>query len=75
MGDESARTCVLCGALAPRPGHGGDSSSVSRCLSQSESQSSWTTEVDPRRGTLLICPDCTREHVRSIEARLDQEWW
>jgi hypothetical protein len=21
------------------------------------------------------CPSCAREHLRSIEARLDQEWW
>jgi hypothetical protein len=21
------------------------------------------------------CPTCAREHLRSIEARLDQEWW
>jgi hypothetical protein len=24
---------------------------------------------------LAICPECTRNAVRSIEARLDQQWW
>lgn len=22
-----------------------------------------------------LCPDCTRENVRSIEGRLDDAWW
>jgi len=38
----------------------------------------WSADlVDTRRGqrTRWICPTCTRTHVRSIEAKLDQEWW
>jgi hypothetical protein len=25
--------------------------------------------------TKWVCPTCTREHVRSIEAKLDTAWW
>lgn len=35
----------------------------------------WTVDMDARRGQVRVCPPCTREYVRSIEARLDQEWW
>jgi hypothetical protein len=27
------------------------------------------------RGVDRLCADCTRENVRAIEARLDEEWW
>jgi hypothetical protein len=26
-------------------------------------------------GEHFLCERCTRENVRSIEARLDEEWW
>jgi hypothetical protein len=25
--------------------------------------------------TRWVCPDCTRRYVRSIEAKLEPEWW
>ncbi|HZY75977.1 MAG TPA: hypothetical protein VFE40_06635 [Jatrophihabitantaceae bacterium] len=25
--------------------------------------------------TRWVCPDCTRSHVRAIEAKLEQAWW
>jgi hypothetical protein len=33
--------------------------------------------VETREGqrTRWVCPACTRRYVRSIEAKLDQEWW
>ena len=34
----------------------------------------WSTSVDGDRIDLL-CDRCTREHVRDIEAKLDDEWW
>jgi hypothetical protein len=34
----------------------------------------WSTSTGPR-GTTLACARCTRENVRSIEAKLDEEWW
>jgi len=27
------------------------------------------------RGVDRLCAACTRENVRSIEAKLDEEWW
>jgi hypothetical protein len=34
----------------------------------------WATTVDGKRITYQ-CPACTREHIRSIEATLGEEWW
>jgi hypothetical protein len=34
----------------------------------------WSVSRDGDRETVL-CPDCAREHARSIEAKLDDEWW
>ncbi|GAB3768308.1 hypothetical protein [Microlunatus parietis] len=28
-----------------------------------------------RTQVLILCPACAREHARSIEAKLDAEWW
>lgn len=34
----------------------------------------WTTAVENgRRRT--FCEDCSREHLRAIESKLDSEWW
>ena len=41
----------------------------------------WSTECDPSASTgdgtqvRWMCAACTRRHVRSIEAKLDQQWW
>jgi rubredoxin len=38
----------------------------------------WSADlIEARGGTRVhwICPDCTRVHVRAIEAKLDREWW
>ncbi len=34
----------------------------------------WSSEVRDGRTTYL-CEACTRQHLRSIEGRLDQGWW
>lgn len=34
----------------------------------------WSCATGPR-GTSWLCDRCTREHVRSIEAKLDEEHW
>ena len=34
----------------------------------------WSWEAGPE-GLLRLCDTCTREHLRSIEARLDERWW
>ena len=27
------------------------------------------------RGVDRLCASCTREHLRDIEAKLDEDWW
>ena len=34
----------------------------------------WSLEVTPR-GEARLCEQCSREHLRAIEARLDEAWW
>lgn len=53
--------CSLCGAAAG--------------TADAARAAGWTWEVDPRRGPVWLCTDCARRYLRSIEARLDQEWW
>ena len=34
----------------------------------------WSQSTGPR-GVVHLCAECTRRHVRDIEAKLDEEWW
>ncbi|GAA4808062.1 hypothetical protein ACFQ0K_02605 [Nocardioides caeni] len=34
----------------------------------------WTSAVERGRQR-LFCDRCSREHLRSMEAKLDSEWW
>jgi hypothetical protein len=34
----------------------------------------WSTGVERGR-RVVVCEACTRSHARSIEAKLDSEWW
>ena len=34
----------------------------------------WTTAVENGR-TRRFCADCSREHLRAMESKLDSEWW
>jgi DNA-directed RNA polymerase subunit RPC12/RpoP len=34
----------------------------------------WTSERT-ERGQQWLCDKCTRQNVRSIEGRLDEQWW
>ncbi|MGN0063151.1 MAG: hypothetical protein ACI379_02825 [Nocardioides sp.] len=34
----------------------------------------WSQATEGRR-TVWHCDTCAREHLRSIEAKLDSEWW
>jgi hypothetical protein len=34
-----------------------------------------TVEIRGGHRTRWVCAECTRSHVRSIEAKLDREWW
>lgn len=35
----------------------------------------WMFENDPRRGGVWYCDHCSRMNLRSVEAKLDQQWW
>ena len=34
----------------------------------------WSTSVERGR-TRRFCDECSRTHVRSMESKLDSEWW
>ncbi|GAB2983258.1 hypothetical protein [Nocardioides montaniterrae] len=34
----------------------------------------WTTAVERGRRQ-VFCDECSRAHLRSMEAKLDSEWW
>jgi hypothetical protein len=34
----------------------------------------WTTAVERGRPK-TFCDDCSREHLRAMEGKLDSEWW
>jgi hypothetical protein len=57
--------CSLCGRVAD-PMRDGDP------------PMSWCADVVEAHGgkrTRWVCPECTRAHVRAIEAKLEQTWW
>lgn len=46
-----------------------------RCgASKQELPLTWTSSVERGR-TVYYCAVCSRENLRSIEGRLDAEWW
>jgi hypothetical protein len=53
-------TCDRCGAAPPA---GADRPPLT-----------WTTTASPG-GQRWLCDRCAREHLRSIEGRLDEQWW
>jgi hypothetical protein len=57
---ETRQTCARCGGTAPAPPGG--------------LPAGWSLATS-NRAVERLCADCTRENVRSIEARLDEDWW
>jgi hypothetical protein len=56
-------------------------STCSRCGTQSDDDAGgeglplgWSL-ASSARGVDRLCSACTRQHVRDIEAKLDEEWW
>lgn len=39
-----------------------------------EAPLTWTIAVE-RGHTKYFCDECSREHLRAIESKLDSEWW
>ncbi|WP_375481803.1 hypothetical protein [uncultured Jatrophihabitans sp.] len=58
-------SCSLCGSVAdPR--------------TDGDPPLGWSADmIETSEGTRprWVCPTCTRRFVRSIEAKLDQQWW
>ncbi|MFB9393663.1 hypothetical protein ACFPM3_27850 [Streptomyces coeruleoprunus] len=47
----------------------------SRCGKTADSLPvTWTCSVENGR-RMYLCDTCAREHIRSIESRLDSSWW
>lgn len=57
---ETDHVCARCGATARAPADG--------------LPAGWSL-AGSERGIDRLCDACTRENVRAIEARLDEEWW
>jgi cell wall assembly regulator SMI1 len=46
-----------------------------RCGQRAEGvPATWSSSAGPD-GLTHLCDGCTRQHLRSIEARLDEQWW
>jgi DNA-directed RNA polymerase subunit RPC12/RpoP len=58
--------------------HGDDRPVCSRCGTRADDDtdlpSGWSLVTD-ERGMHHVCATCTRANVRSIEAKLPEEWW
>jgi DNA-directed RNA polymerase subunit RPC12/RpoP len=57
--DGTSVICSRCGTLAD---------------DDSELPAGWSLETN-ERGVGRICATCTRSNIRSIEAKLPEEWW
>jgi hypothetical protein len=63
-GSPEGAHCGSCGRT-PRP---------DEALTETGAPWTWSVSRDSERVTVL-CDGCAREHARSIEAKLDAEWW
>ncbi|MGN6521805.1 MAG: hypothetical protein ACTHMZ_01130 [Actinomycetes bacterium] len=64
-------TCARCGAAEPPETQQVSESDRPALLALH----AWSVLRDQPGRQELLCPACTREHLRSIEGRLDQAWW
>jgi hypothetical protein len=44
-------------------------------VSDSAQPVTWSVSVPPDGGRVWTCERCARDHLRSIEAKLDDVWW
>lgn len=58
---DNTMTCGTCGRQATGEG-------------LAEARVRWTFGTEPGR-TVWVCDRCSRLHARSIEGKLDSEWW
>ncbi|PID96793.1 MAG: hypothetical protein CSA84_03200 [Actinomycetales bacterium] len=60
-GSRQLPVCDTCGAVAVAG-------------EQAEATLTWSRGIEQGR-VVWTCARCSREHVRSIEGRLDSQWW
>ena len=61
----SALVCAACGR----------SPAVDEAVGAGGVPWTWSTAQEEDGQTTVLCQPCTREHARSIEAKLDADWW
>ncbi len=59
---EGAPVCLMCGRVA------------ASAEELATARLTWTRGVEDDR-TVWTCQTCSREHLRSIEGKLDSSWW
>jgi len=63
--------CDFCGTPAPKGDDRGDSDNAG---TPDEVPFTWVTSIENGRRR-VYCERCSRDHLRSIESKLDAEWW
>jgi hypothetical protein len=69
--------CTTCGATVPGDGGAGASAPgghIADADPVAVARLTWTRGTD-RGEVVWTCDRCSRAHLRSIEAKLDQAWW
>jgi hypothetical protein len=61
--------CSLCGKQSTPTGE-----PAAQARPDDELPLTWMTSLE-RGQTRVYCDECARAHVRSIESKLDSEWW
>jgi hypothetical protein len=64
--------CTTCGAAAGAEGV--DAPGASRADLIAAARLTWTRGTE-RGQVVWTCDTCSRAHLRSIEAKLDRDWW
>ncbi len=58
--DEDQMVCATCGQVGP--------------ADDASARLAWARGIENGR-RVWTCPTCSREHLRSIEGKLDSAWW
>jgi hypothetical protein len=61
--------CGFCGRSSPRPDTADDA-----VAGQDDLPLTWVTSVENGKSK-VYCDECARTYLRSIESKLDSEWW
>lgn len=70
-----AVTCSLCGQAPVDTATGAQRGRAAADAGAAAVAAGWLREVGARGRVSWVCPVCVRRHLRSIEARLDEDWW